>query len=114
MLGIQRFFFVLVALSWLCAPPAGAQSYPSRPIKLVIPFSAGSVTDQISRMVGQALTERTQQPTVVESRTGAGGIVAMKAVQQSPADGYPVGLVSASATVRKWGAVIKAAGIKPQ
>ncbi len=65
-----------------------AQSFPSRPIKLIVPFPPGGPTDTASRIVGQRLAERLKQPVVVENRAGASGSIAAAAVAKSPADGY--------------------------
>jgi len=73
---------------FLFAPLAYSQTYPSRPIKLVVPFPAGSATDQIARVVGQQLQEALGQPFVVENRSGAGGNIGAEAVAKAPADGY--------------------------
>jgi tripartite-type tricarboxylate transporter receptor subunit TctC len=68
--------------------PAGAQAFPDRPVKLVVPFATGGASDTFARVVGQALSERLGQPFVVENRTGAGGTVAAALVARAPADGY--------------------------
>ena len=52
---------------------ATAQAYPSRPVRIIVPFPAGQATDTIARLVGQSLSERLGQPFVIENRTGAGG-----------------------------------------
>ncbi|MXP64252.1 tripartite tricarboxylate transporter substrate binding protein [Roseomonas sp. M0104] len=71
------------------ARPALAQgSYPSQPIRLLVPNGAGGVADLTARTVGQAMSERLGQPVVVENRPGAGGIVAGQALMTAPADGY--------------------------
>ena len=74
----------------LIAQPATAPgtSYPNKPIKVLIPFTPGGNTDIIVRLVSAALSERIGQPVLVESRTGGGGMVALLATTQSPADGY--------------------------
>ncbi len=65
-----------------------AQAYPSKPIKLVVPFAPGSATDTAARVVAQALGERLKQPIVVDSRPGASGIIAAELVAKSAPDGY--------------------------
>jgi tripartite-type tricarboxylate transporter receptor subunit TctC len=69
-------------------PQALAQTYPSKPIKLVIPFAAGSATDSAGRIVAQALSQRLGQNVIVENRAGGNGQIAAAYVAQSPADGY--------------------------
>jgi tripartite-type tricarboxylate transporter receptor subunit TctC len=65
-----------------------AQPYPSRPVKLVVPFPAGSATDQIARVVGQQLQEALRQPFVVENKPGAQGSIAATEVARAAPDGY--------------------------
>ena len=73
----------------LCfAAGAHAQNYPSRPVKLVVPFPAGSATDQIARVVGQQLQESLGQPFVVENKPGAQGSIAATEVARAAPDGY--------------------------
>ena len=68
--------------------PLWAQSYPTRPITLVVFVPAGAVPDIIGRLLGEALSKRLGQPIVVENRPGAGGNLALQAVAQAPADGH--------------------------
>ena len=79
---------LLGALLPLAAVNAFADAWPSKPIKLVVPFPAGGPTDTASRIVGQKLAERLKQPVVIENRAGASGSIAAKQVMDSPADGY--------------------------
>ena len=73
------------------SPAAFAQGdYPSKPITFVVPFAAGSATDQMARALGQAITERTKQPVVVENKGGASGMIAAQAVAKAAPDGYTV------------------------
>src|SRR5687768_3337298 len=72
----------------LAAASAAAQDYPSRPINLVVPFAAGSGTDNVARIVGQRLSERLKQPVVVENKPGANGQIAAEAVTKAKPDGY--------------------------
>lgn len=69
---------------------AWAQGYPSKPINLIVPFAAGSATDQLARALGQSLTEQTKQPVVVDNKAGASGMLAAQAAARAPADGYTV------------------------
>ena len=69
---------------------AQAQAFPARPITFVVPFAAGSATDQLARALGQSLTNDTGQPVVVENKAGASGMIAAAAVAKAPADGYTV------------------------
>jgi tripartite-type tricarboxylate transporter receptor subunit TctC len=72
---------------------AFGQSYPSRPVHMIIPFPAGQATDTIGRLVGQALAERLGQPCIVENRPGAGGNIATEAVVRATPDGHTLLLV---------------------
>ena len=67
---------------------ASAQSWPNRPIRLVVPHAAGGVTDVVARLVGQSLGEALGQPVVVDNRPGAGGILGTDIVAKAPPDGY--------------------------
>ncbi len=78
------------------AAPADAQSYPTRPVKIVSPFPPGSAIDIISRVVADKLTQGLGQPVVVENRPGAGGNIGATVVAQSTPDGYTV-LITSSA-----------------
>lgn len=76
----------LAAVSLLTS--AHAQTWPSKPIKLIVPFSAGGPTDQLSRYVGQKLGDALGQPVVLENVLGAGGAIALERAAKSPPDGY--------------------------
>ena len=71
----------------LCTAPAGADWIPSKPITLVVPFSAGGVNDIVTRAVATRLAPVVGQPVIVENRTGAAGILAMTSVAKAPPDG---------------------------
>jgi tripartite-type tricarboxylate transporter receptor subunit TctC len=72
----------------LLATVAQAQTYPSRPVTIITPFAAGSVTDATARVIAQHLQDTLGQPFVVENRAGAGGMLAAAAVAKAPPDGY--------------------------
>jgi tripartite-type tricarboxylate transporter receptor subunit TctC len=72
---------------------AWAQAYPSRPVRIIVPFPAGQATDTIARLMGQSLLERLGQPFVIENRTGAGGNMATESVVRATPDGYTLLLV---------------------
>ncbi len=78
------------------ATTASAQSFPSKPVKIVVPFTAGSATDILARTVGQKLTELWGQPVVVDNRPGAGGTIGEALVAKSPPDGYTLLVHSAA------------------
>ncbi len=79
------------------APAALADTYPSKPIKFVVPFSAGSATDIVGRIVAQGLSEVLGQPAVIDNKAGANGILGAESVKASAADGYTL-LVTTSTT----------------
>ena len=75
---------------------AHAQSWPARPIKLIVPFPAGGPTDVLSRVVADKLAQQVKQPVVVENRPGAGGSIGADLVAKSPPDGYTFVLATSS------------------
>lgn len=89
-------FFAAAALTLACAG-ASAQTYPAKPIRLVVPYPPGGPLDIMARAIGQKLTEAWKQPVVVDNRAGAGGNIGADLVAKSPADGYTL-LMGAVAT----------------
>ena len=89
--------FAVLAGSLLIAASAVAQTYPSRPIRIIIPFGAGSSTDQLARALAQTIGEETRQPVIVDTRPGANGFIGVQAVAHAAPDGYTV-LFGSSAT----------------
>ncbi|RIJ03157.1 tripartite tricarboxylate transporter substrate binding protein [Achromobacter sp. K91] len=85
--GLRRCMAALLGVV-LPAAAAWAGSYPDQPIRLIVPFGAGGVTDTTARVFAEGLTRELGQPVVVENRGGAGGSIAAGAVAKSPADGY--------------------------
>jgi tripartite-type tricarboxylate transporter receptor subunit TctC len=79
---------VLAFLFWLFAGTALAQSYPSKPVRIVVPWPPAGVTDVITRAIAQAMSESTGQQFVVENRPGAGGTLGLAPVAKSAPDGY--------------------------
>src|SRR5262245_53007803 len=69
---------------------AAAQTYPARPITLVVPFPAGGGNDTLARLVGERMSKTLGQQVVVENRGGAGGTVATRAIARSAPDGYTI------------------------
>ena len=72
----------------LAAAPAFAQGYPARPVRLLVPFSAGGTVDIVARLLGAKLSADLGQPFVVENKAGAGGTIAAAQLAKSPGDGY--------------------------
>jgi tripartite-type tricarboxylate transporter receptor subunit TctC len=79
---------VIVVLALGAAPPAGAQSYPDKPIRIIVPSAPGGPTDVPARLASQILQPKLGQPVVVENRPGAAGALGARAVAASPPDGY--------------------------
>jgi tripartite-type tricarboxylate transporter receptor subunit TctC len=89
--------------SWLllaCSAIAQAQSYPAKPIRMIVPFPAGGGSDTIGRILGQKLGERLGQQVVVENRPGAGGSIGADLAAKAPPDGYTILLGSTSELVQ--------------
>jgi tripartite-type tricarboxylate transporter receptor subunit TctC len=75
---------------------ARAQTYPARPVRIMVPFTPGSTSDTLARLMGQWLSERLGQPIVIENRAGAAGNIATEAVVRAASDGYTLLLVTLS------------------
>jgi tripartite-type tricarboxylate transporter receptor subunit TctC len=94
----MRAFTTLMSLA-LCAilasAPAAAQ-YPSKPVRIIVPFSAGGPTDGVARTIAQALTKSLGQPFVIENKPGADGAISAQLVASAPADGYTLLFASSS------------------
>lgn len=85
------------AMAMAVAPTQAADTYPNRPVKMVVPFAAGGPADAIARMLADKMGGILKQPVIVDNRPGASGVTGMKAVAKSPADGYTFGIGSAGA-----------------
>ena len=83
----------LSTLLLLVSCAASAQSYPTRPIRIVIPFPPGNTTDIMSRLIAPKMAERLGQQVIVENRPGASGMLGLDYVAKSPADGYTIACV---------------------
>ena len=86
-----------------CASQAPAQSFPSRPLHLAVAFSPGGIADTIARAVGQKMSERIGQPVVVETKSGAGGLVGAKYVATQAPDGYTLLVTTTSLAINAHG-----------
>jgi tripartite-type tricarboxylate transporter receptor subunit TctC len=86
MLRIAAAFLAALAF----AATAAAQSFPSKPIRFIVPFPPGGPVDAVARIVGQRVSQSVGQPVTVENRAGAGGIVGAEIAAKAPADGYTV------------------------
>ena len=92
---IGQGFGALIALATLSAPGiAAAQAWPSRPIRIVVPYSPGGTTDLLARVIGQHLGEKWGQTVVVENKPGVNGMLGSDLVAKAPPDGYTIGIAS--------------------
>ncbi|OGA08245.1 MAG: hypothetical protein A2W68_05060 [Betaproteobacteria bacterium RIFCSPLOWO2_02_64_14] len=78
---------------------ASAQSYPARPISIILPFPPGSGNDTVARIIGPKITEELRQPVIVDNRPGAGGVVAADAASRAAPDGHTLFLPSSSVAI---------------
>jgi tripartite-type tricarboxylate transporter receptor subunit TctC len=89
-----KHLFSAVTIMMAIVPSAMAQTYPNRPIKLLVPLAAGSTADILSRTIGQELAAITGQAVVVENKAGAGGTIAMAELARAAPDGYTIAFAS--------------------
>jgi tripartite-type tricarboxylate transporter receptor subunit TctC len=89
---------LLTGLSLLLSPTlAAAQDFPTKPIRLIVPFPAGGPNDIIARVIGQRMSELLKQPVLVDNRGGQGGVLGTDAVAKATPDGYTIAISSAGA-----------------
>ena len=79
---------LVAALGLLCALGAAAQSWPDKPVKLIVPFAPGGATDIAARLLGERLSQAWRQPVLIENRGGAGGAVGAAEAARAAPDGY--------------------------
>lgn len=103
---ITRRSFAMAALGaaalFSTAQATIAQEFPTKPVTILVPYSAGSTTDIIARLIAEPLSERLGQAVVVENKTGAGGAVMLNALSNSAADGYTIGLIASGNVIQPW------------
>jgi tripartite-type tricarboxylate transporter receptor subunit TctC len=93
-----RAWFAIGALALACLGPVRAETYPDRPIRLIVPFAAGGTVDIVARIIGAKLSDIAGSKVVVDNRGGAGGVIGTEMTAQAPGDGYTLLLHSASVT----------------
>ena len=98
-------FALMLAMTLLAMPcvssPSSAEDYPSRPVRIIVPFGAGGPADVTARLVGNTLQETLGQPFVVENRTGAGGVIGTETAAKAPPDGYTLLMMSNTQTANE-------------
>jgi tripartite-type tricarboxylate transporter receptor subunit TctC len=94
--------FVLSILMAAAIAPARADTYPSKPIKLIVPFAPGGFTDVVARILGRKLSQSLGQQLIVENKPGAGSSIGSDFVAKSPPDGYTLLMVSSTHVISPW------------
>lgn len=89
--ALRPAFALIAALA--VALPAAAQSFPNKPLRMIVPFPAGGITDTMSRLIADGMSANLGQPVIVDNRAGAGGLIGVDALIKSDADGYTFGLL---------------------
>jgi tripartite-type tricarboxylate transporter receptor subunit TctC len=87
---LQLAIQLLATAFCLIALPAAADNYPSKPIRLIVPFPAGGGVDVLARIIGQKMSDDFHQPVIVEDRPGAAGIIGTEAIARAVPDGYTI------------------------
>ncbi|HEV7801022.1 MAG TPA: tripartite tricarboxylate transporter substrate-binding protein, partial [Burkholderiales bacterium] len=91
--------FALLSGVALAQPKTDSQSYPARPVRILVPNTAGSGMDMVTRMIAQRLTEVWRQQTVVDNRPGAGGIIGHEIAAKAAPDGYTLLFAASSGLI---------------
>jgi tripartite-type tricarboxylate transporter receptor subunit TctC len=90
-----------LGIASIAAPAAAqdAQTFPNKPVRMIVPFPAGGATDAVARLMGQHLSALWKQPVIIDNRPGAGTVIGTDAVARAPGDGYTVGMVISAHTI---------------
>ncbi len=102
---MKRMFWIFAAVAafLVCGTPALAQQgFPSKPVRLLIPYAAGGAVDILGRTLGDELSKRWKQPVVIENRTGAGGTIASAVVAKAAPDGYTLVIVASGHAINPY------------
>jgi tripartite-type tricarboxylate transporter receptor subunit TctC len=93
--ALRKLSLALLGASFLCPAAVIAQAYPSKPIRIIVPFPAGGGVDYIGRLVGKGMSERLGQQVVIDNRPGANAILGLEVLKAAPPDGYTIAAASA-------------------
>lgn len=103
---MERFRLVVAYLAFLALGAgsinAHSQDFPNKPVRIIVPYTPGTQTDVVARMVANHLTDRFKQQVVVDNRAGAGGSIGIAALKTAPADGYTIGVLVSANAVQPW------------
>jgi tripartite-type tricarboxylate transporter receptor subunit TctC len=99
LLHLAAVTIAIPAASRMASYKAWAQTYPARPVRLIVPFGPGGGTDIVARLIGQWLSERLGHTFVIENRPGAGGNLGTEAIVRAPPDGYTLALIGAPSAI---------------
>ncbi len=91
----------LAFIAAISPAPARADSYPSKPVRIIVPYGPGGIADVTMRLVAQNLSQHFGQQFFIENRPGAGGVVGMQAARDAPADGYTLAMIGGGLTIAK-------------
>ena len=90
----NRLSILLAVIACCLSPAAFSQDYPTKPIKVIVPYAAGGGADILARLVAQELSQRVKQPVIVENQGGGSNTIGMRTVATAPKDGYTLGLAT--------------------
>ena len=97
---VPKLALLLAIMGSASGPLTAAESYPSRPVRLIVPFAAGGGADVVARMIAKGLSERIGQQVVIDNRAGAGGVIGVELGARAAPDGYTLTFVPASFTMQ--------------
>src|SRR5438046_580083 len=94
MLFLRQALVAAACLLLLTGTALAQEKFPSKPIRILVPFSPGSATDFFARLIGQKMSENWGQPVLIENKPSAGGVIASELVQKAPPDGHTLMITS--------------------